>query len=352
MPRPKTVYRGESRPAWIITLAVSVLAALILFVVWLFYHMQQYMVYDKDGARLVLPSERAETQDGPSGETGGTAGVPPIDVEIVVDKADYSAVEGTDAGSLRAIHARFVAAENVTEAALGGYAADMGAYDALVLELKPASGFLGYTSSLPLTDSYAVNGAAELAERVEQLKGKGVYLAAQLSSLADSAMAARNTPAAMKNAVSGGVYLKDGQAFLDPYSDVTRAYLAGLLAELAGLGFDEVLLTGLYLPEDENLRYSGEMSAQPDAESAVSSLALYLRGQADALGLRLSAAAEREGAGQDLAVFFKAFDRVAYDAADAETRAALESALGADGGARIVPVAAGYVPERESYIVK
>ena len=58
MRRPRAFYRGESRPVWILTVAMSVLVALILLAVWLCYHLQQYMVYDKDGARLVLPSER------------------------------------------------------------------------------------------------------------------------------------------------------------------------------------------------------------------------------------------------------------------------------------------------------
>ena len=352
MPRPRSVYRGESRPVWILTLAVSVLAVLILFAVWLFYHMQQYMVYDKDGARLVLPSARGETQADTSAPAPDGADFTPIEVEIVVDKTDYSAAEGTDAEGLRAIHGRFVPAESVTEATLTAYASSMGGCDALALELKTASGQLSYASALPLAGSYAVNGTADLTDSIAKLREQNVYLIAQLSCLADGMMALRNAPAAMRDAY-GAIYLQSGQAFLDPYREVTRGHLAGLLEELAALGFDEVLLTGLYLPADgENLRYSGEMTVQPDAESAVSSLAFFLREKADALGLRLSAAAEREGAGQDYAVFFKAFDRVAYDAADLEMRTALVTALGSADGTRIVPAGVFSAPESGSYLYK
>ena len=58
MPRPKTVYRGKRKYSWLITLLVSTLALLLLLTVWMFYHLQTYLVYDKDGVRLVLPSER------------------------------------------------------------------------------------------------------------------------------------------------------------------------------------------------------------------------------------------------------------------------------------------------------
>ena len=355
MARPGTFYRGERSHGWIVTLIVSALVVMILLAIWLFYDLQQYIVYDKDGVQLVLPESRSGTQVSAAPDASGAsaADLPLIDVEIVVEQADYSDIAGTDGGGLTAIRGRFVPAESVTQATLDYYATDMGGYDALVLELKTADGALHYHSHLALADSYDVNGTFDLQESVEKLRERDIWLVAQLSCLIDGTMAVRNSPIALKTA-AGSLYINNGRAWLDPYSPVTRAYLTGMLEELADMGFDEVLLTDLWVPEDENLRYSSAMTAVPSAADAASSLALYLRGQADALGIRLSGTAERDAA-QDLEVFFKAFDRVAF-AADAygyaDELARLTDALGGDGDTRILPVAAGWRPEHASYVVK
>lgn len=350
MARPRSVYRGENSRLWIVTLIVSALVVLILLAVWLFYDLQKYIVYDKDGLQLVLPSAVEPATPADDGSEGAVP-LPAVDVEIVVDPADYSGFAGTDGSGLQPLHARYVPAERVTEAALGAYASDMGGYNALVLELKSATGTLSYHSALPLADSYGVNGTAEIAERVAELKENGVWLVAELAALTDGSMAVRNAPIALRDAASGGLYLKDGQTWLDPYSGVARAYLSGLMEELAEMGFDEILLSGFWIREDENLRYSAAMTATPGAADAVSALAVYLRGQADALGVRLSV--KWEGASsQDADLFFRAFDRVAYDYADADAAAALSAVPGVDGDTRIVAAASGVTPERASYLVK
>ena len=356
MYRPRTVYRGKEKTGRLATLIVSVLVLLIVFAVWLFYDLQQYMVYDKDGARLVLPAERAAAgaEALPAERPGTSFAAPgtPVTAEIIVDKADYSGlVSGAGAG-LGSLHARFIRAEALTGTLLSSFiTGGLGDYDALVLELKPASGLLSYRSTVPLTGSYALNGTLELQGYAEQLKEKGVWLVAQLSALPDAALAARNAPIALKDAATGGVYQGAyGAAWLDPYHTSVRAYLAALMAELKDMGFDEVLFDGLYLPE-EGYAFSVPMTDVPDAESAVSSLALYLRETADALELRVSGVAADGENGQDAALFFKAFDRVACRDGD-KILPALESAAGGAGDTRLVLTGEGYVPDSESYIVK
>ena len=92
---------------------------------------------------------------------------------------------------------------------------------------------------------------------------------------------------------------------------------------------------------------------------------MYLRAQADEIGLKLSVVADAEALGkgeseligQDPAFFFRVFDRVVYDADIADTQLcaqALETALGSGGSAslRIVPAADDYAPQDHSCIVK
>ena len=355
MYRPRTVYRGKEKTGRLATLIVSIFVVLILLVVWLFYDLQQYMVYDKDGARLVLPAERAAggTETLPTARPGvlSPAAGAPVDVELVIDRADYSDLASDAGADLGTLHARFVRAEALTGTLLSSFiTGGLGDYDALVLELKPASGLLAYRSAVPLAESYALNGTLELQGYAEQLKEQGVWLVAQLSALPDAALAARDAPIALRDALTGGVYSENGAAWLDPYHSSVRSYLSALMTELKGMGFDEILFDGLYLP-GEGYAFSVPMTDVPDAEGAVSSLALYLRETADALEARVSGIAADGRNGQDIALFAKAFDRVACRDGD-ELMTALQSALGGTGAARLVPIGEGFLPDSESYIVK
>lgn len=364
MPRPRTVYRGKRKYSWIITLLAMLLVILIALAVWLFYYLQRYIVYDKDGLRLDLSAQREEIlHPGAAERTPPPVTAAPVDVEIVVEQRDYSDIQ-TDAGNnLRAIRAVYVPFKDVTESTLKFYAGRMGDFDTLVLQLKDTDGSLRWHSGIPITESFAVNGSLELGELLAPLKDQGVYLVAEISALADSTMAQRNAPIALKSTVTGQAYTDaDGRAYLDPYSDSTRAYLRSLLTELQDLGFDEVLLSGMVCPDSDTLRFSKQMTRTPDSVTAVSSLALWLRECADGMGLKVSAtidaaALHSEGglAGQNAVLFFKAFDRVAvetdYDSF-AEDIAALQSALGGQSDTRIVAVTEDYTPEIASYIVK
>ncbi|MGN1001409.1 MAG: putative glycoside hydrolase [Oscillospiraceae bacterium] len=365
MGRPKNVYRGKRKYGWLITLILFLVIFVLMAAIWLFYYLQKYIVYDKDGLSLVLPSGQEDTlaeEPAPLDENLQVA--PPVTADVVVTAPDYSGLEVMAGENVTAIRAKYIPAENVTAANLNYCAAtfsDLEA-DALVLQLKPVSGFLSYFSSLKITSSYDVNGLELLDEALAALKDKGAYLVAEISCLADNAMASRNTPLALRNG-SGGVLTDGTGAWLDPYNLGTRDYLAGLLEEIAAMGFDEVLLVNIAYPDAEDVQFSQAMSYSPDPVSCVSSLSLFLRDKADELGLRLSAAVDAEalragnsaGAGQDLSFFFKVFDRVYvetesnYYVSDMST---LESALGRSGSPRIVPIAGGFVPESVSYVLR
>lgn len=364
MGRPKTVYRGKRKYGWLITLVLFILIFALMAAVWLFYYLQKYIVYDKDGLSLVLPF--MEDDSGPAAsQAPDVVLADPVDADIVVELPDFSDMEPMAGEGLENMKAQYVAAENVSASNLRYCAAllnERGA-DTLVLQMKTAEGTLSYASGIALATGYGVNGTENLYECLDGLKEDGVYLVAEISCLVDNAMAERNAPLALKDAGTGAVLTDASGAWLDPYNDGTREYLFQLLAELAGMGFDEVLLTGLAYPRSDRVAFSQSMTAQPDPVSCVSSLSLYLREEADGLGLRLSVmadsaalrAGESVSVGQDLSFLFKVFDRVyvqtEYDYFNADL-SALQSALGSTDGTRIVPVTTGYVPESSSWAAR
>ena len=365
MPRPRTVYRGKRKYSWIITLAATLLVLVIILAVWLFYYLQRFIVYDKDGLRLDLSAQREEIlhPDAEKDTSPPAVTFQPVDVEIVVEQRDYTEITTSAGSNVPPIRAVYVPASSLSEANLKYYTSNMGDFDALVLELKNADGFLHWRSDAALADSFAINGTLELADIAASLKEQDIYLAASLSALADSSMALRNAPIALRSASTGGVYTdRSGQAYLDPYSDGTRAYLRGLIAELKAMGFDEVFLNGFVCPDSEDVRFSLARTQIPTPTEAVASLALWLREQADAIGIRLSVIVESDSLrsetvlrGQDTGLLFRVFDRVAtetdFDHLSGDL-AVMEAALGSADEKRILTITDNYAPERQSYIVK
>ena len=362
MPRPRNVYRGKGKYGWIITLAVTLLVVALLAVIWLFYYLQRFIVYDKDTLHLELPGERSVLVDAGPAPEGPAVTFTPVAVEIVVDPVDYSDLETLAGEDLSTIHARFLGFDELTQTRIDGLAAGMGDFDALVLELKGSAGMLRYQSALPIAASYGVNGTLSLADATEKLKEQEVYLVARISALADTTLSTRYGPIAMKNSNGSGVFVQNGVGWLDPYSDVVRAYLKDLMTELKQLGFDEILFTGLALPDSPLLDYSGSMTGKPDVVSAISSLSVWLRTQADEIGIRISAQAatapllqmQSATVGQDLELWFKVFDRVAFECSPDDQAAALTALRNVRGeqDSRLLPIAITGIPGLNNWAIK
>lgn len=320
MARPRAIYRGKRKYGWIITLVLFLLILVFMAGMWVFYDMQKYIRYEKDG--LYLDFTQSELQSDEDSEDELSVLAPPVtDAQIVVSMPDFSQMESMVSSRLNDIQALYVSREKMTAQNLAYYpsilAESQYKYNCLVLNIKSEDGTLRYYSSIPMVESYGVNGTENVKEALGKLKEQGLWLVAEVSCLGDSAMAMRNSPISLKNA-NGGVLTDEDCSWLDPYNSTTREYIVELMRELKEMGFDEVLLTNVCLPAEMVIAYSQPMSATPDTVSAVSAMCRYLRQQADDIGIYLSAeldgTALREGKskdkGQDPEFFFKVFDRV------------------------------------------
>lgn len=357
MRRPKTVYRGKRRYRWIISAVLIVLALLIIGAVWLFYHMQRYIVYYKDGLSLELPFEQTDT---PAVDFSGTdasviySGA--VDAEIVISEPDFSDLELGAGEELEALHAGYIPAESVKASNLSYYAPLLEGQgkNALVLQLKTADGYFHYKTGVSLADSYGVNGSEDISSGVTALSDHEVYLIAEISVLCDTAMATRNLPLALKNS-AGSVISDSAGSWLDPYNTEVREYCSAILEELAALGFDEVLLSGLAFPNAQDIVMSRPMTQTPSAETAVSAFAVFMSEKARELGMKCSVLCETEavrssdgvGRGQRLSIFPNIFDRL-FVKTDTDNQSSDLSALRAfitgGSGERVVPIssASGY----------
>ena len=158
------------------------------------------------------------------------------------------------------------------------------------------------------------------------------------------------------------VYSDDVGAWLDPYNSFVLSYIDELLEELHEMGFSEVILAHLSHPETtKKLVYSTAMTGESTPVGAVSSLAVRLGEDAQAMGLTLSVLLEEgtltgnaEQTGQDQELFYRVFDRLCVPT-DEETiddlRSEAETALGRqDAFRRFVPVVTE-APSAGSWII-
>ena len=90
MGRPKPVYRGKRKYGWLITIALFLLIFAMMVGIWVFYDLQKYIVYEKDGLSLrISDSEEMEEDSGESVEEDILA--PPVtNAQVVIELPDFS----------------------------------------------------------------------------------------------------------------------------------------------------------------------------------------------------------------------------------------------------------------------
>lgn len=177
-----------------------------------------------------------------------------------------------------------------------------------VIAMKPASGQLPFL----LNGAPAAVSADDttLARQYRTANAALDYSAAYVSCFLDEAVAAKNpaltlkTPGAQTPWLDGG-----GNAWLDPANEEVQGYLIALCKELAGLGFDEIIL--------DNAAYPDPALAQPEMLTA---LYAALKAELEDLGYagRLSVVATQDvfeqeldaATGQSLSAVAESFERV------------------------------------------
>lgn len=315
------VYKGRRKKLNVLGIVLSALAVLIVAVLVLFGAFQKYIVYQNSGISIDMPILRTPA---PEDEQTDESGFAQVNAELEIRDADYSDIEehvDEDMGSIRAV---YVPPESVAAEGIGPYVSKLSSVggNALVLDLKPVSGQLVWASSSKIAYDYGTAGTTDLASLVNSLKQQEIYLIAQLSCCTDELMVTRCPSAALT--LPGGIPYKDEDgSWLDPYNSMTADYLTELCTELADMGFDELLLKNLAMPQtDATLAYTVQLSSVPNPVSAVCSLAIDLISQLESRDVLVSAILDttslRSGlsaqSGQDLSVFAKLFDRLCCSA--------------------------------------
>ncbi len=379
MAKNREFYRGQKRRRNFALIPFVVLLGLLALSVVAFYGLQKYVVISKDGVQVVLPGEEPETVVDSQGNE--IRQFETVETELVFDEPDYSRIEARAGKKAEPVRAIYIAAEDLNRENLLNRTAQLNNGNALVLEMKPRSGYLLWVSGTDNAKAYALSIENELTANMDAMiqemrdyaaeQGKEIWMVAQISCCVDGLLATRSTDFALRT-TSGSDYVDETGYWLDPYNADLRRYIIDLVNELYGLGFDEVVLADVMHPVPEtkageepmSFLYTREMSAAPSPINAICGFALYManaledRPEGKLLSIYLDTARSLvrydEGTGQNGVLFFKLYDRIyyrtdkytyTYNFTDIEKNVLIGSP-----NDRFVPVVVNYLPDNSSWV--
>ncbi|WP_294512019.1 putative glycoside hydrolase [uncultured Intestinimonas sp.] len=229
-------YRGRSALSTPLKVIAVLLAVVLVLSVAALFFLEPYWVYSADGGRLLLPWVQENEED--------SAPLPSVSQPLVVLTPEPEPEE--------LLHALLLPQSALTDGSVQTQLEQAGATAAL-FDMKADDGALAFVSASPLAVSAGVNAATGTNEAIAALNAQqDLYTVARLSCFRDNTMPRYRNDLALRS--SGGNWLdSDGIRWLSPAYQENQQYITDLCLELAGLGFDEILLDYAAFPLAGNL---------------------------------------------------------------------------------------------------
>lgn len=134
-------------------------------------------------------------------------------------------------------------------------------YNSVVVELKDEVGTIYYKTSNELALSVgavAENAVLDIKASCEKIKAKGIVPIAQINAFKDKTAAKSAEAKILYTGQAGWSWLdaENGKPWLNPYSSVAQQYITSLSCELAGFGFENILVSNITFPQVSYLMYA------------------------------------------------------------------------------------------------
>ena len=123
--------------------------------------------------------------------------------------------------------------------------------DYAVLTLKDAAGAVYYASEVPAAAGGIAADPVDAARVAEIFREEEIIPVAQIAAFKDP-ISSRTDRSMAIHYNGDALWLdaqKDGNAWLNPYSDAAVEYVGDLVEELRGMGFEQVVLTNVQFPK-------------------------------------------------------------------------------------------------------
>lgn len=239
-------YRGRGRLRTFLKVLIVILLIVLILAVAAFFLLDRSLVVSADGYRLNLPFFQRETEPSSTPLPSDSGGGLPLVVE------SPTAPQPTPTPELE--HMRGVLLPHT--ALYDGTAAEQveaAGANAAIFDMKADDGSLGYISRLALAEQAGVseeNPAINAA--IRGLNAGELYTVARVSCFRDNAVPYSDNTTSVRSS-AGNWRDSAGIRWLSPGRASAREYVAGVCAELAELGFDEIVLDYAGYPTDGEL---------------------------------------------------------------------------------------------------
>ncbi len=253
------------------TVVLFVLMVLILvwfcWVLWL----ERYVIYTRDGATIDFTTSGQELS--------GIVATPQknsTNISIYYNEGEYAISTSTDLEQINGYYvtiADLVADFEAVKAKL----TTLPSGTPVMLEMKNKYGTFYYPSGCSYAQSEAVD-VNKVADLVEELQMRGLYLIARVPAFCDYLFGLNNTTSGLpigSGKYRGSLWMdSSGYYWLKPIDAGTQNYLTTIALELKDLGFDEVVFGEFWMPTSSEYSYNGDPTADlvSAAEKLVSSL--------------------------------------------------------------------------------
>lgn len=143
-----------------------------------------------------------------------------------------------------------------------------------LVTLKTPDGSICYASQVPAAAQSIAGTTVDPARIASIFREEGVIPVAQLAAFKDPISS--RTDRSMAIHYGDGLWLdaqKDGNAWLNPYSAAAVEYVGDLVAEVQGMGFEQVVLTNVQFPKLSRKQDYGETSGVSRADQLKADIA-------------------------------------------------------------------------------
>lgn len=254
-------YRGKSGFRTFLKVVIVILLVVLILMVAGFFVLEKYMVYDANGARLVLPF----FQQGDAPEA-----LPEVSAPLIVETP-----EPTPTPLPKTLHAVLLPRTALSDGTAAAQVQAMGG-NAAVFDMKADDGTLGYVSALELAKAVGASAADPgLNAAIQALNSGELHTVARVSCFRDNTAPYRQNKLAIKTNSGYNWKDQDGVRWTSPTNEAARQYAVDVCVELAGLGFDEILLDCCAYPTEGNLGYIKKGDAYNQDQFAMVVAAFY-----------------------------------------------------------------------------
>ena len=243
------------------TLALVAVFALMCWLLWL----DRFVVYTKDGIYLDFNRERPlsgslATPTEPRPTVPIHFGDDDVAVSDQLQKLSGFYITEADISAPASAKDPQLASE-AKIAALIEKVKKLPAGTPVMLEIKNPKGRFFYDSTISAQRSTAIN-TEMVGQLIDALNEQGVYLIAQLPAFRDYHFGLNNVPSGLHHSSGRYLWMDEGGCYwLNPAAQGAISYLAQILSELKGLGFDEAVFDDFRFPETDNILFTGDKEA-------------------------------------------------------------------------------------------